>query len=64
MAENKLQFISQLFIHEKSFKTFHINITLSKHFTQTLLQYTLYFVEHTNLFQEIKNYFRILVPKK
>ena len=38
--------------------------SLSKHFTQTLFNHTSYFIEHTNLSQEVKNCFRNNVPKK
>ena len=41
-----------------------LNNSLSKHFTQPLRHHTLYLIKHTNLSQEIKNYFRNHVPKK
>ena len=45
----------------KKFKK--VNNTPSQHFAHNILRHTLYFIEHTNLFQEVKIVLRIHIPK-
>ena len=40
------------------------NNSLSKHFTQTFTQDTSYFMEHTNIFQQVKNFLWVYGPEK
>ena len=39
------------------------NNSLSKHFTQNLLQHTSYFIEHISLSQEVKHFLWVYIPK-
>ena len=48
-------------------KTFHIeiyNYPSPTHFTQTSLQHTQYFIEHTGLYRGVKHFFWNHTPKK